>query len=138
MKRSSKYTPKRIELIIQGIKNLASKTEICKAVNITMQTYYEWYNTKTEFKKMVDDAEDETMEKIKSTAIKSVVKAMADDYRAATWYLERKHADEYGRKERVDTNMTIDAIKIKYILPQSEQSENINLLPEKTNEEDGI
>ena len=46
--------------------NLGIVTAACKQAGIARSTYYEWYNSDSEFKKAVDDVSDQTLDFVES------------------------------------------------------------------------
>ena len=46
--------------------NLGIVTTACKQVGVHRSTYYEWYNNDNEFKKLVDDVNDQTLDFVES------------------------------------------------------------------------
>ena len=121
-----KYSKKRAEIIVNCLKNLKSKTEASRTAEISTVTFYEWYNTNPEFKMLVDKAIDEGLEATKYDAIDAIKSQFNKNWTSAAWWLERKYPEEYSRRDKLDTNVNINAIQIKYIIPEEpKQLENI-------------
>lgn len=100
-----KYNKKTVDIICQSLTKMSSKTAAAEAAGISLQTYFEWYHNKPEFKKSIDKAIDETKDRAKSIAIQAVFQAMDKNWQAAAWFLERSYPNEYGRKDRIDMDV---------------------------------
>jgi len=89
-----------------------------QAVGINRQTFYNYYNQDEDFRRDVDEIKETTIDFVESKLLKEISEG---NMTGIIFYLKCKGRDR-GYIERVEnnTNMTIDAIKIKYIMPQED------------------
>lgn len=121
--KSLKYSPKRVSIIVNELSNLNSKVNAAEAAGITYKTYKIWYDTYPEFREKIDGILDEVHIKISNGAVNAVINKFDDDWKAASWYLERTNPDKFGKKDKLDQNLIIEQVKIKYVLPNDEEQE---------------
>lgn len=120
-----KYNKNRVDVIITALKNLQSKNKASKAAGIEYHTFKKWYDNIPDFRQKVDQALEETREDIKTQALDAIINAFKTDYKAAAWILERMFPEEFGRREKIDQTMEISQVKIKYVLPEDTQQNDI-------------
>ena len=104
----AKYNNKVVDIICQSLSQMSSKTAAASAAGIALVTFFEWYNTKPEFKKRVDETLDELLDRQKYIALQSIFKAMETDYRAAEWFLEKRFANEFGKPQQIELTGKVD------------------------------
>lgn len=126
-----KYTPTRCKMFVEALEKMNGVVAACEYAGISFLTYQKWYKTIPEFKVMVDEAFEKQIHKGKEIAIRAIFKAMDKNWTAGAWWLERNFS-EYRRKE--EQSLNIDSVKIRYILPEDDDSNkldnpDINLLP---------
>ncbi len=121
-----KYTKRRVDIICDELYNLSSKLTASEKAGISYKTFKTWYDTIPEFKERVDDSLENSRIQLKSKAIDNIVKSFETDYKAACWWLERVYPEEFSKKDTSSVSMTIEAIKIKYILPPAEDQNLLN------------
>lgn len=119
--RPTKFTPERREKIIQLIKAGNYLETATQAAGIDYSTFRNWMNrgedalqrqsdgdklTKVE-KEFVDFVEHIQKAEAEAEARNLMIinKAASDSWQAAAWYLERKHHDRWGRKDRVQADV---------------------------------
>jgi len=129
--RNYKLNPKMVEQIVELIRAGNYARTACEAVGISEQTYYTYLNRGkreatrrqrlTDLGHPVDDNGEgiflEFLEAVKraeaeseSVAVMHVRRAMSDSWQAAMTYLERKHPDRWGRRDK-NINVNVDASK---------------------------
>lgn len=100
----SKYTKKNVAIILDNLSKMQSKTASSEAAGITLMTFNKWYRNIPVFKEQVDKTLQELEDRQKHIAIQSVFSGMDKDPKLATWWLERKHPQEYGKRDSLDIN----------------------------------
>jgi len=126
---NSKYTPERVEKLLEALKNLKGRYGACKEAGITYATFLSWQKKYPEFADMVKEADEESTESAKSVAILSIFRAMETDWKAAAWWLERNFQDKYSLRWKTEYNSGMqvtfeDAVRIirnKDIFPQDKK-----------------
>lgn len=114
----ARYNKRTVGAIVEALKNLATVTEACEAAGIARGIYYQWLKEKPDFYELIEKTKDEIAEDMKAKAIKSIKDNFGKNWTSAAWWLERVYPDEYAKKEKIDQNMIIDAVSIKYITPE--------------------
>jgi hypothetical protein len=97
MGRRTKYWPERYDKIFEQLSIGMSRKDACTVAGISQDTFYKWMK-RPEFSVKVLEAEF----KCKQRAIMNIHAAMRTDWKAASWWLERKHHDEYGRHDTIE------------------------------------
>ena len=107
----SKLTPQLQAEFCKALENGASILGACGHVGITEKTYYNWINkakeakTKTKFVKF-----QECVETAKQKALfnfeQVIVSASMEHWQAAAWMLERRHPNLYGKREKIEADVT--------------------------------
>ena len=108
--RQSKLTPKLIEEAYELLKEGHYARTVSQYLGIPEGTWYRWLSEgeqeeeglRREFREAVKRAETEA--EIRN--VKFIQDAAITDWKAAMTYLERKFPDRWGRRERVDANVT--------------------------------
>ena len=106
MARPSKLTPERQQKLAEAIAAGNYYETACTYAGIDYTTFRLWMQkgeaqeaTKySEFFEAITRAEAEA----ENTAVQIWQKAMADDWRAAQMFLERRHPDRWGKQDRLD------------------------------------
>lgn len=110
MAAPTKCTPERINQISQAVAAGAYAKSAAAMAGITERTYYNWIDWGRReqepyftFYKAMQEAEAQA-----EVANIAIVRSAAQDgtWQAAAWYLERKHPERWGRRDRVTTEMT--------------------------------
>jgi len=102
--RPTKLTPKVRERIVESIRAGAYAEQAARAAGIAPSTYYGWLRrgeagepTFSEFSEALRAGEAEA----EIAAVATIREAaQAGDWRAAAHYLERRHPERWGRRER--------------------------------------
>ena len=95
MARPTKRTPERVARIIGALENGCTRRAACAVGRIDQATFERWVNRFEDFAVAVKEAEG----RAEAYAIAIIRQAMPDQWQAAAWYLERRHAEEWGRKD---------------------------------------
>src|SRR5712692_6482777 len=103
--RPSKWTPALQAQIVETIRAGSYAEVAARHVGIASSTFYDWMKRGgegdrrfSEFSEAIGEAEAFAH----ARAVTIIAKAMADDWKAAAWYLERKYHDEWGRRDKLD------------------------------------
>lgn len=109
--RPSSFTPENQEKIIQYISEGNYVTTACQIAGIPRSTYYYW-------KEKADAGMEEYVaffERIEQSEalaeaerVKTIKEASKNgQWQASAWYLERKHSDRWGRKDKVENRIEV-------------------------------
>ena len=108
--RQTKLTPELIEEAYELMKEGHYARTVLQYLGIGEATWYRWLSEgeqeeeglKREFREAIKKAETEA--EIRN--VKFLQEAAITDWKAAMTYLERKFPERWGRRERVDANLT--------------------------------
>lgn len=103
MSRPAKFTPERAERVLEAIGAGATRRAAAGHAGIDHATLYRWLERNATFATALRAREDE----VEVRCVATIQTAMRDDWRAAAWWLERRRADEYGRREKIDVEVYI-------------------------------
>lgn len=107
----SKLTPQLQEEFCKAIENGASILGACGHVGITEKTYYNWIHraeeakTRTKyvkFKECVETAKEKALFNFEQV----IVSASMEHWQAAAWMLERRYPNMYGKREKIEADVT--------------------------------
>ena len=107
----TKLTPELQDKFCNAIENGDSILGACGYVGITERTYYNWIDraenakgrTKfVKFKEAVDKAKAKALHNYEQV----ITKASMEHWQAAAWMLERRHPDMYGKKDKIEADVT--------------------------------
>ena len=103
----TKLTPEVLTILKDSLLDNQSIISSCKNANISYDSYKKWYRDKIKFKKYIDSVYEEVRQNGRTTAIKSIFKAMQDgkNWTAGAWWLERNFVQEFGKLDRQDINI---------------------------------
>lgn len=113
-----KYNTKKTNIIYSALRNYATRQEASELAGIQYKTFHEWYINHEEFKNEVDSIMENNDEKRADNALKVIQNAMEKTPKWAAWYLERTKSDKYGRSIKMDQDINIESVDIKYINPE--------------------
>jgi len=109
---------KNKKLILQSLdENMGILAPALKVGGISRLTFNHYYNTDVDFKIQVDEIREKGMDYVESQLLKQI----KDGGAAQTIFFLKTKCRDRGYIERTDTNMTIEAIKIKYIVPTDDE-----------------
>ena len=101
--RPSKFTPERVEAILDALRGGCSRMAAASAGGIHYDTLHDWLAKNPEFLREVEKAE--SLAEANYTAV--VFKAAATNWQAAAWWLERRRFRDYARRDRVDVTVDV-------------------------------
>jgi hypothetical protein len=120
MGRPSKLTPATESVILDALRAGATRTDAFEAAGIArskISVYLKRFGT---FRDAVIEAE-------AAAALRAVVTVRqainAGDWRAASWWLERRRHDEWGRRDRIELRATIQQLAREHGLTVDEERE---------------
>jgi len=87
--------PKICELLAQG----TGRVQAAKIMGIAYSTFTRWMDAHAPFASAVKKAEEQYYEAMKNEAEASIRKHIGTHWCCAAWYLERKYAKQYAKKE---------------------------------------
>ena len=107
----TKLTPELQENFCKAIENGDSILGACGYVSITERTYYNWMDRAAEakgrtkfvkFKECVDKAKAKALHNFEQV----ITRASTEHWQAAAWMLERRHPNMYGKKDKIEADVT--------------------------------
>ncbi len=103
-------------------KNMAIVAVACRKVNISRQTFYEWYHNDKVFAAQIDEIKEETGEFVESRLKRAILN---DNITAIIFYLKSKHP-EYKPKHQIDFGEGYDELKeeLKQLLNDTRKKRN--------------
>lgn len=113
---NGKYNPKTVEKIVDRIRAGVPKKYAAIGAGIIEDTFYRWLKEKPEFSDAVRQAEADAI--LRNTAL--VEKHAVRDWRAASWWLERRAPDDFGRSDKLE--VTVKGPEV-YLPPQRKEGE---------------
>lgn len=94
-----KYTPDRIEKILDFLRSGNTRGTSARASGISPDTFSIWMAKYSDFSEAVKTAEQEAVTKYLAHIEQAAIKG---SWQAAAWVLERRHYQEWGRKDRIE------------------------------------
>lgn len=129
--KSAEITKKNKSLVLKSLqKNLGILAPALRDISTARQTFNKWYNEDPEFRQEVDNIREEAIDFVEAQLFNQI----KDGGAAQTIFYLKTKGKKRGYIEQTDTNMTIDAIKIKYIVPDNALDEH-NIVPDNALEE---
>lgn len=105
MARPSKKVPEREVAILEALRGGKSRTAAAAMVDVHYATIHRWCADDVAFREAVEKAEAFAQGRYESI----IFAAATESWQAAAWWLERRHSQEYGRKDRVDVRLDVKA-----------------------------
>lgn len=106
----SKYTPERVEKIVQALSIGATRSTAYRIADVSNPTFCEWMHIYPSFKAKVEEAEARA-ELMATARLAKEIRAPDGDWRASVEYLKRRSNREWGDRQHVDvTNLTDEQI----------------------------
>lgn len=93
-----------------------------KAVGVDRTTFIKYYEEDLDFRKAVDDVREGAIDFVESQLLKQIENGNPVPI---IFYLKTKGASR-GYVEQNNTNLTIDAVRIKYIVPTEEEPKKLD------------
>jgi len=119
--RNGKITPEKIEQICKYIKIGVPKKDSAQACGICEATYYNWIKRGEKAKSGIYLKFLESTKKAESESIArdvAIIEKAAQDgrWQASAWRLERRHPDNWGRKEVLRQDIkTNEPLQIQFV-----------------------
>lgn len=110
MARPPKYSPAVVDRIVRAVELGATYRLAAAYGGITYETFRVWRETKPAFSAAVRDAEGRGAVTL---LIRIRQEADGGDWRAATWILERRHPDDYGKTVQQHNVVLSDAMALR-------------------------
>lgn len=109
---------KQKDLVLEALKtNLGILAPAIREIGLPRMTFNTWYQDDLEFRKKVDDVREEVIDFVESQLLKQI----KDGAAAQTIFYLKTKGKSRGYIETTEQNLTIDSIRIKYIVPTEEQ-----------------
>jgi hypothetical protein len=108
---------KNKELLLKSLQeNLGILAPALKVANMNRNTFSKYYEEDLIFRNLVDEIREEAVDYVEGQLFRQIKNGGASQ---TIFYLKTK-GKHRGYIEQNDTNMTIDAVKIKYIIPKDD------------------
>jgi hypothetical protein len=108
---------KNKELLLKSLQeNLGILASALKVANMNRNTFSKYYEEDLIFRNLVDEIREEAVDYVEGQLFRQIKNGGASQ---TIFYLKTK-GKHRGYIEQNDTNMTIDAVKIKYIIPKDD------------------
>jgi hypothetical protein len=113
----AKYSEKKVKSLCDHIISCSGRVQACRAkdVNISYQTFLNWLEWYPEFAEAVDIAEQKSIRVGREIAILSIFRAMAKNWQAAAWWLERSFPDEFALRSNVSNYLEKNSVNVDNI-----------------------
>lgn len=100
--RPTKYVTETIDKILNAIAVGAPFTHACNYAGISFDTFNEWRKQYSEFSARVKEAEGKA---VVGWLARIETAAKEGNWTAAAWKLERRYAEDFGRKDKVQIDV---------------------------------
>jgi len=115
---SANSTAKKKKLFLEKFEYAAGNiSNVCKAININRQTYYNWLKDDLEFKQAVEDAQEGLIDEVESALYARIG---SGDTTAMIFFLKTraKHRGyiektEHAHSGQIDSKLTIEVVETK-------------------------
>ncbi len=108
MGRQTKLTPEVQERIVRAIRSGNYAQVAAAGAGIDKSTYWRWMADERPLYRAFRDAVEKADADAEARNIALVQQAAPKNWQAAAWYLERKHFDRWGRREKQDIEGKLD------------------------------
>jgi hypothetical protein len=95
-----KYTKETVARIIETLESGDGRVAACKNAGINYTTFLRWMDEKSEFCESVKKAEETGIDRIKDAQIQKIL--TNESWQSAAWWLERRHAEQFAKREHHD------------------------------------
>lgn len=100
---NSKYTPERVEKIVNAIAVGATFTHACNYAGIDLDTFANWRRRYSEFSEAIKEAEGRA---VIGWLARIEAAAKEGAWQAAAWKLERRYPQDFARRDRMPIDVT--------------------------------
>lgn len=97
-----KLSDGRVEAILRALEHGCTRRAAAGAADIHHSTLYAWMAADPTLSDAVEKAE----QKAEMAYTAAVANAVPKNWQAAAWWLERRHAGDYGKRDHVTIDMT--------------------------------
>jgi hypothetical protein len=102
--RKTKYTPERIEKILNLLKVGNTRRTAAAVAGVDQTTFLRWITRYADFADLVKEAEEAAV----ALHVGNIAQAGAKgQWQASAWILERRHYQEWGRKDRLEVVQSV-------------------------------
>jgi hypothetical protein len=116
--RPSKFTDQRVQRLLAAIRAGNTTRAACHYAGIGVQTLADWQRQHRDFREALEKAEADAEVRMVAEIVQAV---RGGTWQAAAWWLERRRADDYGRRDRVDVELRLQLKRLAAELELSEQ-----------------
>lgn len=116
-KGTSKYTPELVQAIVDRVKAGVPRKYAAVGAGISHETLYVWLKERPDFSDAIAQAEADAV--ARNTAL--VEKHAIKDWKAASWWLERRAPEEFGKTEKME--VTVKGPEV-FLPPQKKEGES--------------
>ena len=102
-KGPSKYRPEVVEKILDRVRAGVPRKYAWAAAGISHETFYNWIEKYVDFVEALTKAEADAVARNAALVERHALK----DWKAASWWLERRAPEEFGRQEKIEVTMPI-------------------------------
>lgn len=102
--RPSKRTPECERRILDALRAGNTRKAACAYAGIDLHTLARWSAAHATFATAIEKAEADAETRMVAQIAKA---ASGGTWTAAAWWLERRRSEEYGRRDKVDTNIEL-------------------------------
>jgi hypothetical protein len=121
MGRKTKLTDKLEADLVEHVAAGNFVTVACKALNVSQSTFYRWMNSDAPRYRQFQDKITSASARAEADAVTCIRRHSRDDWRAAAWYLERRHFTTYGPPRRDPDSWGQVPAKVSLPTAQGEQ-----------------
>ena len=122
MPRRTKLTDRLQADFLAAIRAGVPVRHACGALGIHEATFYRWLRHPAPRYRAFSEAVERAREEAYLGAVANLRAAMREDWRAAAWYLERRHPEEWGRPYRDPERYGRVAVTVDRTAPPPEQA----------------
>lgn len=108
MARRTKYSPKRVELVLDALRHGNTRTAAAAAAGIARGQLYSWMERFPTFRDDVEKAEADA----ELAMVSKITTAAVESWTAAAWWLERRRPNDWGRVDRVEITLRQEAERL--------------------------
>lgn len=116
--RGTKYTEAIHAALVNRLANGITIEDACDLEGIGTTTHGSWMETKSGYRADIKKA----LKKVKELQLKTVLSAGKKSWQASAWYLERRHPEEFGRRDRMDLTSKGKEIKGVIYMPVKKEA----------------
>jgi hypothetical protein len=102
--RKSKKTPETVAKILDFLRSGNTRGTSARASGISPDTFSIWMGRYSDFSEAVKDAEQEAVTRYLGHIEQAAIKG---SWQASAWVLERRHYQEWGRKDRLEVVQSV-------------------------------